>query len=441
MKSIIRFGLSIVFLISTASLSFAKFTISPSVEVKEVYNDNIFLTDSDESDDFITTVIPRVILQYIPSKAVDLNLNYSLNFRFYNNHNELNDTSLKETQDIRFTGKVRPLNYFFIDIYDRYRRVPIDVRDSFALDNPFENMTDSNFFTISPYIEYPITPTLLSRVGYSYANRWYDVNEGNDSDTHSAFAKLTKKFPFRVSISLNYNFFSYDPEETAGYDGNQGSVEVVYEVGPNFKIWGAGGKIYIDFSDRDNTREDFWDAGAEYHLPVLGGTTLRVIYSKAVTEYETSIDQLSLLDVERFEELAIRDRDAVTTGVSERERIRGYVSMGEHFKVDIDPYYTVSKELETNREDKITGVSARVTMPLTTKLTASVHGVWENHEFLPENEDVDRYSIGGNVDYKLSRSITTSAGYRYNNRDTDSETADSTDYNNNIVWIQARVNF
>ena len=78
MKKIVCLGFLTAFLISIASITSAKTTISPSIIVKEQYNDNIHLDSSDEEDDFITKVIPGVRFEYTPNRSTDINLEYSV---------------------------------------------------------------------------------------------------------------------------------------------------------------------------------------------------------------------------------------------------------------------------------------------------------------------------------------------------------------------------
>ena len=105
----------------------------------------------------------------------------------------------------------------------------------------------------------------------------------------------------------------------------------------------------------------------------------------------------------------------------------------------VNPFYSKEDYENVDRTDEIAGVRIDISKSLSEILNASLQGMWERQEFQPVEEEVIRYSIGGTLDYMLSRSITTSVGYRYNNRDSDLD--DSDDFHNNIVWLQGKVNF
>lgn len=438
--------LTIVLLFTIVSPSGAKFNIVPSVSVLERYNDNIFLTESDQEDDFITIFSPKIILNYSPNKDLDINLDYGFNFRFYSRHSELNDTSIRETQRANLQAQARPFQRFYVDVSDVYRRVPEDIRSEIVPDNEFENMTDSNIFSVSPYIEFPFTSTILSRFGYRYTDTWFKSDEGNDSESHSIYTSLTKKFPMGLNVALNYNYIAYRPKLTDKYEGHQGTLSMDYQVSSDFKIWGGIGKTYIDFSSTSNEESDIWHVGSEYNLDILGGSTIRTTYNVFLSNTDIEIDArhypdvIEVTDIESYltESYFLRDRNSVSTGITETERFDLSITTKKHFDFTINPYYKEEDELETSRLDKITGIAVYIQKPLTTKLSVSLDGLWERQKFLPDDEKVKRYIAGGSFDYILSRSITTSIGYKYNERDAE---AAEDDFRNNIVWVQATLIF
>ncbi len=173
MKKIVYFiALFIICLLSAGKPAFAKLEITPKVSVGGEYNDNIYLTETDREDDFIAKISPAILLKY-SIQPLDLSLDYSLNFRFYGNHSDLNETSLGEVQAVQFKNQYRPLKFLFIDLYDTYKRVPVDVRRPFAFDNTVVNMTESNTFSVSPYVVLPLTSATSIITGYTYSNKWY----------------------------------------------------------------------------------------------------------------------------------------------------------------------------------------------------------------------------------------------------------------------------
>ena len=413
-------------LVLTSSVSFAKISVTTGIAVTEEYNDNIFLASSDEEYDFITTVSPAIVLEYAPAASINLGLDYRLDFGFHGRHSELDRTDIKDAQEIRFNARAGPFRRFVIDVSDNYRRVPVDIRRPFAEGNASENMTASNVFEISPHAEYPLAPTLLSRFGYAYTDTWYEAEEGNDSGSHTAFASLNKRFPFRLGVSLNYRFLAYRPELTGRYDSHRGSVAADYRVGPHWTVRGEAGKTYIDFSRASDEEADFWSAGSEYRLDILGGSVLSAAYSN------------SMLQPGAQSSRSVPIAGSITRGATERQRADLSLRTGEPFEMTVNPYYIRDRELKTGMEDRTRGIAVDIKKILSAAMAVSLRGLWEKQRFLPEDDNVYRYSLGGGFDYKAGGNITAGTEYIYNYRDSDTGAGD---FHNNIVRVQAKLVF
>jgi hypothetical protein len=419
MKRIIYTGIFVIILIFAVTSSFAKLTITPSLTVKEEYNDNILLTNSDREDDFITTVYPNITIKYSPNKSLDLDLDYGLNFKFYSQHSELNNTSIRETQEMKLKAQIRPLSRIFIDIFDLYRRVPIDLRRKIALENEVVNKTESNTFSVSPYMILSLTSTVSTTVGYGYENIWYKDEEAIDSQSHSAFLTLSKKFSSRMNGTMKYNYLAYRPDlqnkqNTADeYDRHDGSLAVAYRILPTLEIRGEIGEARFDFREDKDTKSTFWKIETDYSFEAIEATSIEASYS---TFFYNS----------------------TTSGIFKRRKIDVYFKTGKTFKLIINPYYSTDRYFDSDREDRVIGGTFNISRPLSKKIAFSLNGELERQKFSPEDERVERYSLGTNLDYRVSRSIITSLGYRYNNRNSD---IDTDDFHNNIVWLQAKITF
>ncbi|HDH04483.1 MAG TPA: TIGR03016 family PEP-CTERM system-associated outer membrane protein [Nitrospirae bacterium] len=416
MKKIIYLALLAVFFLSISAPSFAKLTVVPGVSVKEEYNDNIFLDVSSKEDDFITTVSPGVELEYSHGKSLDMRLDYGLNFRFYSDHSNLNDTSIRETQNVEFQSQARPFNRVFIDISDVYDRVPVDVRERFAIDNAYSNMTDRNTFSVSPYMILPLTSTISTTIGYSYSNIWHRAEEPVDSYSHSAFMTIDKRFSSKINAALKYRYLAYRPELSGDgtsvneYDRHEGSVGIVYQATEGFRINGEVGRSQTDFQGTDNTKTTFWNIGTDYNF---GSSNIGATYNYSLN-------------------------DSPISGSFKSSRIDLRLETGRVLRLIVNPYYSSDKYININRKDKITGVAFNISKPLSGKVNASLDAELERQELLPEDEKVRRYSLGSSLDYRLSEGITAGIGYRYNERDSDTG---ADEFQNNIVRLQAKLTF
>lgn len=413
MKKLVYLVFFILFLILiTAGYSSAKLDISADVGLREEYNDNISLTRTNRKDDFITRVSPSVALNY-SQRTLDLSLDYGLNFKFYNRYSDLNETDISDTQTARLQSQFRPFSRVFIDISDIYERVPVDIRRQVAFENVFVNLTDKNVFSISPYVEYPLSPTLVSRFGYRFTDVWYKAENGDDADSHLAFLSLEKRLSSSLTTALKYDYLVQKLQKTEDYDRHQGAVAVTYQVNPDLVFQGEVGEAFFDYPVTDNKTLTFWDASTEYKLREVGDTTIGAGYSSSFY-------------------------DSVTTGVYKTRRLDLRLKTERYLQITINPYYSVDKYLKTDRRDKITGITIDLSKSFLGEIITSLRGLWERQKFLPENEKVNRYSIGGNLDYRLGRRLTTGVGYIYNTKNSD---IDTEDFHNNVIWLQLKFLF
>ncbi|MBI5408110.1 MAG: TIGR03016 family PEP-CTERM system-associated outer membrane protein [Nitrospirae bacterium] len=405
-------------LLSTQTSSFARLEITPSVSLREEYNDNIFLSRNEKDDDYITTITPAVSFQYAPNKLLDLDLDYKLNFRFYGDHNEFNDTSLRDSQNASFQAKSQPLNYLYLDVTDTYQRVPIDVRKPSAEGNEIINVTESNMAFVSPYIKYPLTPSFLSTIGYEYNNKWYRT-ELRDSVSHAAFLTLGKTFSSKLNMDLKYRYYKFFTDTLEGsdvirdYDSHRGSLMLTYQASQYFKVDGEVGESKFDYSSGNDSKGTFWNVSSDYDFRNANVTSLGLSYGTSF-------------------------KDSPLSGVFRSREADLSFKTGRVLVLEINPYYSKDTFLRTDRTDWTTGVKIDLARPLTETLALSLNGKWEKHKFLPEDERVRKYGAGGELNYKVSKSITAGIGYKYNCRNSNN---DEEDFNNNIVWLLAKAVF
>ncbi|RMG68646.1 MAG: TIGR03016 family PEP-CTERM system-associated outer membrane protein, partial [Nitrospirae bacterium] len=167
-----KLSLALFFLLTSVLCAFsvksalADFTLTPSLMVREEFNDNIYLTADHEEDDLITTISPSLKLNY-EAKLVTLSLDYSLLTTFYVHNSKEND--IYHRADLDALSNLYK-DIVFLHITDTYSRVPIDEKRPTGLDSILSNMTDTNTFEVNPYIVYPLTPTLQLRADYIYEN-------------------------------------------------------------------------------------------------------------------------------------------------------------------------------------------------------------------------------------------------------------------------------
>lgn len=421
-------GLAIALIVLISVPASAKYRLSLPVGIKGEYNDNIFLDSSDKKDDFITTVSPSIIFNYTTAKALDLALYYGLNFRYYERYSYLNHDDVEDAQRIVFESHIKPAKLLFVDIFDTYEQVPVDLRKKNLPDSADENIINTNRFVISPYVKLPLTPTLFVTSGYSYENVWYEGKDSVNYENHSAFFTTEKKYSPRLKGYLKYKYIAHRPgpedeKEIAGelkYDRHEASIAFDYRIKDDINITGEMGEAWFLYENIDDREKFFGNISIDNIFKFTAYTSLAINYGLAF-------------------------KDSNNSGASVNNDLVLDFKTGKVLKLIISPYYRNVEYITAEREDRTIGVDSTLSRPLTKRIVVSLNGKRENIAFSPEDEYVTRYNIGGIIAYSLSRSIKINMGYRYNREeassDFDIERMEINDFDNNIVWLQTKVIF
>ncbi len=427
----------VIFSVSLLSLSWAEFRLTPSIGIRQEYNDNITLKADDEEADFITTVNPAVNLAY-DTKLLSLSLDYGFLFRFFADNSERNETSLDETQKANLGTTISLYeDIFFIRISDVYERVTIDKREQVALGNIFVNLTDSNWLSINPYLEYPLSRTINTRIGYTYTNVWFRAKEGDDTQNHSATLDIAKQWTPQITTTLSYNFLVSDRKINEDFNRHNASLNLLYEVSPKLVFSGGVGQSWFDFDTSGSRTASIWNINANYLLTKT--LSLGAAYFQSFSE-AISKNAFSTADDIPTSTAPIKDTktglvtDSVTFGVFKSEGVSGNIYYNGKITANLGVFRNIDTFETTNREDESTGITLDSRIPVMPKMTGNITGSYAHFKFLAESEEkVDRYGIGLSFDYTLRITVLT-LGYTYNQNDS---TDNLKDYKNNIIWIRA----
>ena len=180
--------------------------VAPYVSVREEYSDNIFFSNTDEKDDFITTATAG-LLYTLRSERVRARLDSSLDRLFYLDNSELNDTegrihsrldySLTERTGIGASAEYQKLTRRDLDQLDTGLLTPGD-RDVFNAE-----LSSTHMFS-------ELTQTEV-RVGYGNT-QLTDSNEDEDNRTIRLDLGLTRnlsKIFQNTTGLLNFSYMHY----------------------------------------------------------------------------------------------------------------------------------------------------------------------------------------------------------------------------------------
>ncbi len=413
-------GILLFFFIVMAIPSFSDGAITSGLSVREEYNDNINLDSTNRVDDLITTINPFINIDYVPSKYLSFNLDYDFKFIYYKYNSQYNRQSLDEIQELDLSNRLKISERLYVDISDKYTRVPVDERLQVTTDNIIVNMTDSNTFNVSPHMSLPLTPTLTAEVEYSYENQWYREGAAIDSEAHTYSLGLRKRLLPRIEGALKYSYWVYRPETSNAttvdaYDMQNASAELSYNVTSKLKVRAEMGEAWIDFENNEDRHTSFWEIDTDFTYNIWKSLSFQL---NSGVSFGNSVDR----------------------GIHKQQFVDMYLTIDKATEIVVHPYYRHDEFLLStqNETDEIIGAEINITRPLSKKLDITFGGMSERAKYLPGDDTVNSYRLGSGLEYRFTSHLKGDIGYTYYKRDSSDGTYD---YYNNVVWLACELTF
>ncbi|MCF6238788.1 MAG: TIGR03016 family PEP-CTERM system-associated outer membrane protein, partial [Candidatus Marinimicrobia bacterium] len=225
--------------------------MTPGVNLRLEYDDNIYLDSNNEKDDVITTVTPSIDMQWETSR-LDLSLFASVSMEKYMDNTDKDRIGAGESgQTSRLNALAKIYReVLFLRVSDTYARVAQDEGGRGGENNRTVNLTDSNTLQINPYLQFELAKDTQLQMGYTYKNLWYKEKGSDDSESHLFSASLTKELSARTSMSLSGSYQEYRPKNpddvriignggTYEYDKTNVSVGLSYQVTERLQLQGS----------------------------------------------------------------------------------------------------------------------------------------------------------------------------------------------------------
>ncbi|WP_429885839.1 TIGR03016 family PEP-CTERM system-associated outer membrane protein [Geoalkalibacter halelectricus] len=408
-----------LFLVADAS---AAFRISPNLLVRQEYNDNIDLRSEGELSDFITTIMPGVRLTW-ETRPATLSLDYSLRFKFYLDHDERNETSLRQTQRIDLGSTFHLYrNMLFLSVSNVYERVTIDEGDRTGIDSDLVNLTDSNRLRVNPYFVLEPTSTLSLRTDYIYENVWYERDIAIDYERHTGRVQMTKEISPRVQASVSGSHSLYRPKENPlaavgdadqEFDRTDARVSLIYAPTQRLTFDAYYSRGWVDYTERPNQTLDLFGGGFRY---LLGPEKVVGARYDETTSF------------------SVRD------GLIETKRYEAFIEFTPRVISRWSVFYREADYLIQDRQDDSRGVSVSGEWPWTNRMGLSYLVLLTRYDRSGPGDFEETYNrygtrLGIYRDMRLGR---FHLGHTWNKNDSD---IPNNDYVNNIVWAEMRFVF
>lgn len=402
---------SVCLLVMTVVNAAAQVEFHPRLTLSEEYTDNLFLSDSDENEDWITTFEPGISLTYT-ARSVDVSIDYSLRYLFYQDNSSSNIDEFKDVQraDARasfFAG--RP---FTLTFSEAITREVLDERENNADYNELENRTTVYNFTATPEYRLEISPSFSLVLGYTYDRVDYVDASGNDSEEHVGHFSAVKELSSNTTISLNYFYTAHQADTDADYDQQNYTINLQQQVGPRLHVEVEAGLSEVEYDNGRDEDDTNWLLAATYSLsePLLLNASYNQSFATSITNGLT------------------KSRSAVLGLGYDKNEMTALAEI----------YWQQADYVLSAREDESFGSRFSITVPLTRAFSTTVDADYEWASFDDViDEDVDRFSFGVSLGYEYRRFLA-SLGYRYRSNDSDNN---ANDFTNNVFTLSASVRF
>ena len=248
--------------------------IETSITLSEAYNDNIFLQEEDEIEEYITRVIIGLGLDY-KSLRTELNIRYAPEYRYYANQTVLTKDGDKDeiVHWLNAQGKyILISDLLFVEASDVYDRASLTTTRDYTRLSPILIQSDRNTFTFNPYFSIRPTSLLTMNTGYSYIDVWYDRDEGNDRIDNIAYVDLNYETSQNTILTTGYRFTreEYKSDSNANdFEKHDVFIDGSYEYGEGSLLSLGVGYSVLDYGEGNRYNYPFWNAGIVHQFSSL----------------------------------------------------------------------------------------------------------------------------------------------------------------------------
>jgi hypothetical protein len=232
-----------------------EFSFHPSLAVSEEFNDNVYESRDNRKSDFITRLMPGLAMKY-NAPLWDWDLAYNFDYRYYarNSHGD------ESTHNLAAKGHIKIIDeLFFLDLSDTFKRVSLDVSRDYTQESLFENQTDSNTFTASPYFVFHPGARTTIKTGYRYTNTWYRDPAAIDKRKHSGFLSVGYEYSPKLTFTADYIYVRQNSADP--YNRHSPAAGARYEYADKCFVFGQGGYTWVDYRDTPDFNKPYWTAG------------------------------------------------------------------------------------------------------------------------------------------------------------------------------------
>jgi len=415
-------GLSIlllVYLVGTSVFA-AQVNFTPRVSARETYTDNVFLTDKDKVDDFITRVSAGGTLSVL-GKTSGMNFDFDPGYNWF--ADETSDdywrvpASLDIWSNISRTTKFEIFNRFLRDT-DRVDDNPVISEDG-RIRAPGDTTERSgrdwfytNYATARIDHQFGSDDSVYGQFLYSL-RREEDSDDGNDNDRYAPSAGMTYWFGPKWGTTLDAVYTKAKFDNSPDYDDIAGTFQLMRRFSRTFQIFGRYG-----YANRDND-DDVPDY--QVHAPSAG-----IIYDVAKDA------RLSLgagYYYQDFKDSDIDDEEGPFVN-GDVYKLWNYQRWNARLLgqagLDRNDYGSERLGLEW-----FAGIIANARYGFTRNFYGDVNARYRYGDFINANREDHRYGVGAGLGWDATRWMNLNLEYNYNKLSSN----EAEEYDENRVWL------
>jgi hypothetical protein len=362
-----------------STLIFGNMVVTPGLTLQEVYHDNIYLdstTESEESD-WITHIIPSIMLDYSLHERGGIKLGYLGDFAYYK---DANNNDWKNHKGI-FGLDYKAPSGLIAGIDNRYTRA----HDPYSSENEYKlgvSQVKRRHNDLKTKIGYEHQNLFRILAYYNYYKQKYDeeVDYSQNYDCNEVGAGIEKKI-----LPLTWGFLRYFHGETDYYSHPSGT--------------GVTDSNDADFTSDSVKMGLAWDPGAK----IKGELNFGYTWKKYDNDADVSGSQYDDSDTWIASTLLSYEPTATTTfGLAIMRAMRdGGADTAEYF------------------DD--TGISINLKQVILSEVSLLVGAVYSKHDYknavdYPGRED-DDYKVRLGFEYLINEWLMAGADYTYRERD------------------------
>lgn len=449
------YKISMLLLLSTVAVSeftltahAASWRITPSIEVSEIYTDNVDLDASVSQSDFVTQVSPQIAITGEGSR-LNTSILYAPNYFFYPGDDD-DQHELRHTLQASFNSEfIREV--FFVEASANISQRFLDRRQAISSEQASrtENRGTIQAYRFSPYLTHTFGSWATAQLRYdlSHVRQAEDAGQttlntffGNSLSHEGRFTVTSGRRFSKLGWTLLASHRSEEREQTANFKSSIAQADFSYQLTNMFALLGSAGyedrQAVGSFADFDGF---IWDAGFRF---VPGPrTSVSFRYGNKNDGDTFSLDALykitskntitlSYIDsIQTFQSFAFQDNNSVILDPALNSGfISGDLTRRKSWTLAISGQrgrttYSASAFYNKDRSDNVAlgekryGGVVSIQRNLNHRLDISSSFSYNLSRFSSDNINDKYWSASVNLNYQLSKSLLGTIGYIHTDRD------------------------